>query len=45
MCPSWPGSCCVAQAVLELMILLLPPPMYWDYRNAPACLDKRGFLK
>jgi hypothetical protein len=28
----------IAQTVLELKILLCPPPEYWDYRNVPPHL-------
>jgi hypothetical protein len=32
------GSCCVAQADLELTVLLLKPSRYWDYRHRPTTL-------
>jgi hypothetical protein len=32
------GSFCVVQAGLELLILLLQPPEYWDYRHVPPLL-------
>jgi hypothetical protein len=30
----------VAQALLELMILLPQPPGYWDYRCVASCPDR-----
>jgi hypothetical protein len=32
------GSLCVAQAVLELAVLLPLSPQYWDYRGIPPYL-------
>jgi hypothetical protein len=29
------GACHVAQTGLELLVLLLQPPEYWDYRCTP----------
>jgi hypothetical protein len=34
------GSCFVAQASLELTILLLQPPECWDCSCAPLCLAR-----
>jgi hypothetical protein len=31
------GSCCVAQAGFELVILLPHPSKCWDYRQVPPC--------
>jgi hypothetical protein len=38
------GSYCVAQAGLELEILLPQPTKYWDYRCAPTHLAQPIFL-
>jgi hypothetical protein len=35
---AWRRSCYVAQAALELVILLPPPPEYWDYSCILPCL-------
>jgi hypothetical protein len=37
--PCWPGILYIAQAGLELMILLPPPPKCWDYRCTPPHPD------
>lgn len=31
--PCYPGTCCIAQAILELMILLSLPCNLWDYKH------------
>jgi hypothetical protein len=33
-------TCYIAQAGLELVILLPQPPEYWDYGDAPPCPAK-----
>lgn len=35
--PGWPPLCCIVKDDLELLILLLPLPKYWNHRHDPPC--------
>jgi hypothetical protein len=37
------GSCYEAQIDLEFMILLTPPPNYWDYKHVPPYVARIVF--
>jgi hypothetical protein len=39
------GSRCAAQAGLKLLVLLLQPPVCWDYQHAPPCPATVGLLR
>jgi hypothetical protein len=39
------GSHCVAQAILELLILLPEPPENWDFTLGPPCLAVKSTLR
>ena len=40
---TWARTCFVTDDDLELLVLLPPPPQYWDYRHVPPPLAVSDF--